>query len=314
MSQKISNDKELYRKLCAEELDVPVFYKDWWLDAVCDGESWQVVMYRQDPNVVAVMTYFVKRKFVFNILTVPPLTKFMGPYFIRDFDDRKTQSILQKLVDKLPAISGFSQTLHYQIENWLPYKWKGFSQTTYYSYRLENLDQLEEVWQNIEADYRNNKIGKASPLYSIEEDLDFEQLYNLTLKPFKRQQIAMPVSKEILKRVVEACALNGAGKSLYARSLSGEVVAAVYLVWDQHSCYLLLAGENDQSRSDGAGVYLTWKAIEYAAENLKLSNFDFLGGMSENLERTRRQFGARQTPYFLISKYARLLKLMKNFS
>lgn len=311
MSKNISFDKQQYRDWCAVEQAVPVFFQDWWLDLVCGPDDWQVILYVEDPNIVAVMPYYAKKKAFLSYVTMPPLTKFMGPFFVRKFDPRKEQSILVKLVDALPSFSGFTQTLHYQIKNWLPYKWKGFGQTAYYSYWLRNIKNLDLIWQNMDADYRNNKISKAKERVSVREDLDFDNLFRLTMEPFQRQKVNLPLNREFLQRLVGKIYERGCGKSLYATDDQDHMLAMVLIIWDRKSCYLLLAGENDVSRSSGAGIYLTWKAIEYASNNLSVNTFDFLGGMPENLERTRRQFGAEQVPYFLIYKYTGLYKLIK---
>lgn len=312
MSKNISYDKQWYRDWCAVNQIVPVFFQDWWLDLVCGEDGWEVILYIEDPQIVAVMPYCLKKKTFFSYITMPLLTKFMGPFFIRRFDERKEQSILVKMVDALPLFSRFTQTLHYQIQNWLPYKWKGFKQTAYYSYCLRNIRDRELTWLNIDADYRNNKIAKIADFISVKEDLDFETLYKLTVEPFQRQKVKMPVPSEFLAKVVDKVYEKGCGKSLYAIDGQNNVLAAVLLIWDRKSCYLLLAGENDQSRKSGTGIYLTWKAIEYASEKLAVNSFDFLGGMAENLERTRRQFGAEQVPYFLISKDRGLFKLFRS--
>ena len=309
MSKNINFDKDMYRDLCGRDLEVPVFYQAWWLDIVCGSNDWQVALYIEDPHVVAVMPYYLKRISFFDTITMPALTKFMGPFFVRKFDDRKSQSILNKLVEALPPVSKFVQTLHYQIKNWLPYKWKGFGQTAYYSYVLRGIKNLDQIWKNIDSDYRNNKIARAEELFEIRENLDFDTLYRLTTEPFERQKIKMPVSRPLLEKIIIAAETRKSGKSFYAIDRQGITTAVVFLIWDRKSCYLLLAGENEDSRSNGGGIYLIWKAIEYASKNLQVNTFDFLGGMSENLERTRRQFGAEQVPYFLVSKYTGLLKL-----
>lgn len=313
MPKKISHNKDLFRSLCKEEPDIPVFFRDWWLDVTCGEDNWQIILYLEDPHVVAFMTYFLKKKYSFNTITVPPLTKFNGPYFLKDFPERKKQSILNRMVEEIPSVSSFSQTLHYQITNWLPYKWKGYTQTAYYSYRLLNLGQLEDIWSNMDVDYRNNKIGKASVKYRIAEDLDFETLYRFTVAPFQRQKIELPVSRQLLENLVRVCTEHQSGKGLFAVDQQENIVGAVFVIWDRTNCYLLLAGENEQSRLDGAGIWLTWQAIEYASKILQSEVFDFLGGMSENLERTRRQYGAEQTPYFLITRKTGLLKFLHKF-
>jgi hypothetical protein len=77
---------------------------------------------------------------------------------------------------------------------------------------------------------------------------------------------------------------------------------------------LLLAGENDFARKNGVGIFTIWHGIQYAAESLHISTFDFLGGMDENLERTRRQFGAKQIPYFLVERNRGIYGLLKSLS
>jgi hypothetical protein len=37
-------NKQKYRKFCKKEKNIPVFSKDWWLDAVCGEENWDVAI------------------------------------------------------------------------------------------------------------------------------------------------------------------------------------------------------------------------------------------------------------------------------
>ena len=63
----------------------------------------------------------------------------------------------------------------------------------------------------------------------------------------------------------------------------------------------------------GATSYLTWEAIKFAAT--VTNTFDFEGSMLEPVERFVRAFGARQKPYFEISKIKALpLKIAQDIS
>ena len=44
--------KNLYRDLCAKENSIPVFSRDWWLDAVC-YEDWEVLTLEKNDKVYA---------------------------------------------------------------------------------------------------------------------------------------------------------------------------------------------------------------------------------------------------------------------
>jgi len=37
-------DKELYREFCQVEDNIPIFSKDWWMDAVCGEDNWDVIL------------------------------------------------------------------------------------------------------------------------------------------------------------------------------------------------------------------------------------------------------------------------------
>lgn len=51
--------KDSYREFCRQNDDVPVFLKDWWMDAVCD-DNWDAVVIKNNDTVTAVMPYFLK--------------------------------------------------------------------------------------------------------------------------------------------------------------------------------------------------------------------------------------------------------------
>ncbi len=309
MSKKIIFDKSAYRDLC-QSIYVPIFYQPWWLDVVA-GDQWDVMLYREDPNVVAINTFFLKQKGPFMHITMPPLTKFAGPFFLGQFSQRKRQRILKAFENALPEVSGFQQTFHYTVLNWLPYFWKGYKQTVNYSFVLNDIRDIERTYSNVVADYRNNKMAKAAERVKINYDLNHAELLKLMEAPFIRQGIRMPVEKTLIHRIVETCEKKGRGRSLYAVDPEGNIHSAIFMIWDQRMTYLLLAGENPEFRSSGAGIYTTWAGIKYASEEIGSQTFDFLGGMSQSLERTRQQFGATPVPYFYLSRWKGLARVFR---
>ncbi len=203
MSKKIKFDKARFRQLCRDHSGVPIFFQDWWLDNACQDGEWQVMLYEEDPHIVAILPYFIKRKGPFKYITMPPLTKFAGPYFLKSFPERKQHSIVVKMVDALPEVSGCQQTLHYQIQNWLPYKWQGFEQTAYYSYLIPDISDLDMVYENISPDYRKNKFKKAQNAVTVKVGLDHERLIDVCKQPFIRQGDKMPVTESYLRSLLK---------------------------------------------------------------------------------------------------------------
>ena len=90
-----------------------------------------------------------------------------------------------------------------------------------------------------------------------------------------------------------------------AYDTKGRFHAGDYVLHDNRSSYLLMAGSDPNLRSSGAHALATWESIKFAANTSKV--FDFEGSMSEPIERYFRSFGAVQKPYFKIEKYNSLL-------
>jgi hypothetical protein len=78
------------------------------------------------------------------------------------------------------------------------------------------------------------------------------------------------------------------------------VRSALYLVRDAATTYLLYGGTDPEFRSTGVNSVVVWEATRRACETSR--SFDFLGSMIEPVERVNRSFGARQVPYFFVTK------------
>lgn len=294
--------KEAYHQFCQENKELPIFFQDWYLDAVCQEGHWEVVMEEKAGKIVGVLPYYIKQKGPFKYITMPPLTKMMGPFILPAYrTDAHFIKITTALIEQLPSVAASEQLLDYSIDNWLPFYWKGYQQTTRYSYILD-LSNMEEVYKNLSADYKNNKIKKARELVTIVQDRSLELLYGVNKMSFDRQQLAVPYSLDFLKRLDVALMEQDARTMFFAIDESEQIHAVAYLIWDKQRAYYLLAGDDPTLRKSGAGILLAWRAIQYTNEVLGLPIFDFQGSMIPSIERVRRQFGAIRQPYFFINK------------
>jgi hypothetical protein len=305
--------KETYRTFCNQAPpDFPVFMQHWFLDAVCAAGSWDAVVVENGEGVQAVMPFFIKKKWNKNYVAMPTLCRFMGPYIIPAYRNNRNEiSLLKKLLDQLPPLASFEQDFNYTAQNWLPFYWKKFQQTTRYSYRI-SLDDLDAVYQNMWPDYRNQKIKKARERVHIETGSDLGEFYRIHNLSFERQNLKPPFAFPFFEQLIKALDANNAGKLFYTKDQEGgELHAVACLIWDKNSAYFLLAGEDPTLRNSGAGILLAWETIRYAAEELKLPWFDFAGSMIEPIARVRKQFGASETPYLRVWKDQHWLWKMK---
>ena len=312
----VSSNKEKYRCFCQSTPDVPLFSKDWWLDAVSGAAGWDVAIVEKGGHIVGAMPYCFGRKYNFTLLTQPKLTQTLGPW-IRPSSAKyakalgQQKDIMHALIDQLPPFDHFSQKWHYSVTNWLPFYWRGFQQTTHYTYVLKEIADMNLLWDGLQENIRTD-IRKAEGRLGLEvrDDLGVDNFLRLNRLTFARQGKALPYPEDLVRRIDRACASRGCRKIWIAQDDEGRNHAAAYVVWDKNSAYYLMGGGDPELRNSGATSLCLWKAIGHAAMVTK--SFDFEGSMIESVERFCRGFGAVQTPYFKISKTPSILLRLRN--
>lgn len=301
----LSESTNAYRAFCTQApADFPLFMQDWYLDAVCSDGDWQAIVSWHDGKISGVWPVFLKKKWHWRYVAMPLMGKLMGPYIVPSMRGGSNEMrVLNALLDQFPApLAAFQQDFNYTITNWLPLYWRGFSQTTRYSYVLPLQPEVAELWINVEKNYRR-KVQKAQVVATVRTDLGPETLHRLCVMSFERQQLDFPLDYAYFKGIYDAFDTRRAGQAFFAVDKeTGTVFSAVYLVWDQSSAYLLWGGDDPQFRSSGTGILLQWEAIVYAKNILQLPVFDFEGSMIQAIEQGRRYFGAVQKPYFRVRK------------
>jgi len=310
-------NKEKYRQLCKSNTEINIFMQDWWLDALC-GDSWDVLLKEQDNKIIASLPYFIQKKYCFKTILPAHLTPINALWITYEqgmnLTTRYTFEIevmdyFAKELDKL-HLSYYCQKFYHKITNWLGFYWNGFTQTTYYTYRIEDISDLELVNKNINSRKRK-LIRNAMESIIVDEDITNEDFYKLLSMSFERQHKTLPYSFEIFDRMEKACSERNVSKKLVAKDQEGNKCAVMYLVFSNDVCYTLASGADPKYRDSGAMALLNWKSIEIASQ-MEMKEIDFTGSMMQNVEKFLRFYGAKQTSYFLIEKhYSKLYSLLK---
>lgn len=299
----------------AEPLTVPetvsLFQQPWWLRAVAP-RRWGVVEAWIGGDLRARMPYVVERRMGLTLLKMPPLTQTLGPWFAPSagkYVSRlgRQKELMNELVAQLPPFDHFHQNLHPSVTNWLPLYWRGFEQTTRYTYRLDDLSDEEAVWKGC-SDVLRNQVRKAKKTVEVKTGLSIERFLDLHEATFRRQGLPLPYSRDLVRRLDRACAAQDARRIFHAEDAQGRVHAAVYVVFDDRCAYYLMSGSDAELRKSGALALLLWRAIRFAATVTK--SFDFEGSMLEPVERFFRAFGAVQTPYFEVTGSSRRMRVL----
>lgn len=299
--------KEEYRELCQQELSIPLFSRDWWLDIVCGTDDWDVLLYKKNGRIEAAMPLYLPWH---GVVSMPVYTQTMGPWIAPESEDTKyihrlsrRQEILQSFVGQLKGYTHFFQNFSYPITDWLPFYWDGYKQTTRYTYILDNIklltDTPDSVWENMSQSIRRNIRKAQKQGIEIRSAIPIPDFLEVQRQTFQRQGLR-PVKTHILEKLIRESLRRNQGRLWGAYDSYGNLHAAIFVVIQDSSAYYLAGGGNPRFRSSGAHSLALWQAIQDAA--IYTDRFDFEGSMLPGVERFFREFGAKQMPYFAINK------------
>ena len=291
-----------------------IFSSPEWLEAVSPG-NWDYLLLEKKNSIRACMPIIKIIKYRFSVLNMPPLTQSLG--VLLPSEEGKYAEVLSRdikrmneLLAQLPSFSYFLQRFHPSFKNWLPFYWNGFKQTTRYTYIIQDLTNIDNVWNGFRSNIRQ-EIRKAEKKLIINQSDDLDALIFCIKSTFKRHG-GLDFNFKALERIFQTCNNLDSGKIFLARNKNGDLCGGVYIVWDNKSSYYLSGGSPDQYRTTGVMSFLLWEAIKFSSEVTKQFNFE--GSMIKPIERFFRAFGAKQIPYFEISKSnSNFINWYKNF-
>jgi Acetyltransferase (GNAT) domain len=280
-----------------------VFEQPWWLDSVAPG-AWSEAVVRREDEVVARLPYARRRKLGLTMIVQPTFTQTLGPWlgplegkYARRLETEK--KLLAQLIEQLPPFDFFRMSFAPALTNWLPFYWAGFTATVYYTYRIEDLSDLDRVQGDFQ-DHVRRGIRKAQRAVEVDHEFPLDGLLRLDAQTYARKGLKLPHSYDVLRRLDAACAARGSRRILGAVDAQGRTHAGLYVAWDERTLYALVSALDPELRVSGANTLLYWEAIRLAGEVSRA--FDFEGSMVEPVEHYFRAFGARQTHYFCVSK------------
>ncbi len=309
--------KEQYIKFCTDtdatfrnnREPVSIFAQPWFLDAVCGADNWNVCMdFGKNGEIIGTMTYHFVKKWGFKILKQPALTPYMSVWVQTDptwkTENRLSfeKTVLKNLIEQLPKTVFSLQMYPPNLQNWLPFLWKGYQITPLMNYVIEDLGDSQKVWDNMKSAVRN-KIRKAEKAgIKIEVLDDFDAFYTIFRKTVNRLGYKTGATKEILGRVHEEIRQRDAGKIFFARDTEGVILAAIYVVWDSKKATYWVATMDDKTGKNGATSLLMWHILQELGKR-KIEQFEATGSMAENLESFISAFGAKQEFFWKMTKY-----------
>lgn len=274
------------------------------MEAVCAGKHWDVALTQGGA-----LPYLIGKRLGMRFVVQPQLTQYNGPWY--DYPEGLDENhrlafekeVAGRLVDQLShlRLAYFQQNFAPSVTNWLPFHWRGFSQTTRYTYRIDDISDQERVFAAFDRDKRQKKIRKsetglrADLALSPDAFADFHQRY------WRAKGQKDLLSHDFIVRVCSTAMERGQGMILAARSVDDGILrGARFAVWDDNSAYSLLSALNPDGHDNGVSAWMFWQLMLRLKD--KTRAFDFEGSMDEGVEYSYRLYGAVQTPYSQVSR------------
>lgn len=316
--------KEEYRKFCREDGNkLPIFMQDWYLDAtVADGAEWRVICIKENQKIVAVFPFqYEKIRTRFGIQLYKIRNTFQmvhGGIWIDDSvcntTGKREKYLIEKVnqvIEQLPYYDSLVTKFDLPFMDWTPLYWKGFKQTTYYTYIMDpqNYDRDEEkLFRSFRADRKRN-IKKAEQLYTVDRSLTGEDFYNLLDSTYIEKEKQISYSYGQFRNLDKAISEHDAGIVYGARDKKGVVVAASYIFCEEKRRYNMFVAFKQGVR--GALELTTWYGMRDCLRNDII--FDFEGSMIPGVSEYNRGFYVEKKPYYVISDCSNKMKVVEGF-
>ncbi len=308
MMHRYTETQERYKDLCEDERSIPLMMQYWWMETVCPGE-WDVFLVEEKEQIVGALPYHIRSKFGMRFLLQPQRTQYGGIWIKRSpgpVCDGERLAYEKRVFEKLIAqIEGlklgyYEQCLHHSITNWLPFYWKGYTQTTRYTYVIESIGNHEKCISRF-SPAKQRQVRKAEGLFTLDLNLTPDEFYashKQSLQDSRSETIEY--SYEFFLRLWKGTTARRQGQIFALRDKAGKVHSAHFIVWDKTSAYDLLYFIQPEHASSGASTLIIAEILKWLINKTKA--FDFEGSMIEGVENSYRQFGTTQKPYFQIRK------------
>lgn len=308
MEQHTSN-KDKYIFFCKNNNAVPLYLQPWWMDAVCKvGDEWEVFLYEEMNVIKGVFVCYFVNIMGLRMVIQPQLTQYNGIWLNYDeivtkndkvyFEKKAITHLLSQLNEY--GFDYFNQNFPLNFNNWLPFYWQRFEQTTRYTYQLDGIDYPEACYEKFSY-AKKKQIRKAQKELNLNTEMNGEDFYThlSNYQSSKGQKVLY--SKNFFLNLYETCKSNNQGEIIAVSDINGEVHAALFVVWDKSIAYNLISTIHPKYKDSGASTLVVYEAIKHLAGKVKV--FDFEGSMDQGIENSFSQFGTQQASYFSIKKY-----------
>lgn len=296
------NDKEAYRLLCEDRTDIPLFMQHWWMEAVCIGKNWNVLLERDRNGVIiGAMPYLLRQKLWVRYIVLPQQTQINGIWIQPLLTQAEQETLYDHFMSRLREMNIAYYYQQYPLYSKAPtyLAQHGFNVRLRYTYRIEDLSDLDQLISSFSKN-KKRQLQKALSLH-VDFSLSPDDFYHFHTVCLNLQGKVISYSQDFFLTLYQATHSRNQGQIIGIRDANNALLAALFLVWDEQTSYFLIPCHDKNYAHTGASALLVLEAIKLARQHSQ--TFDFEGSMIKNVANSYRQFGSTKTPYYSVERY-----------
>ena len=302
--------KKKWRLICQEREDVPIYKQAWYWDATTDSDDdWKVILY-EGNNVIVAFPFLYKKVHGLWRIELPWQVQRSGFYIgipKETAEDKKILYLIEALdyiCDRIPKYDYFN--VNFDIDNWSPFYWKGFTATPQYTYTISGKDP--EIIKATFSRNRRRRISNGEKKHEIRiNNLDIQEVWDFFELSYEKRDRKLSYSKEKFMKLMEATSAHDALEimSIYDRQ---KIIAVEITLKDKQRYYWQL-GTHLPEYQDATSL-AAYHTIQEALREEK--KFDFEGSMIKGVAEFNLSFLPDTEIYYTIHDESLKYTLLKD--
>lgn len=299
----MATNKEKYALWAAQQVDMPLFMQAWWMDAVCAGKQWDVILVENAlGEILGAMPYLLRSRLGVRYIVMPQQTQIGGIWVDSAISGNQWQvaEVCRQIVEQLDGLKLAYYYQHFPTHSYCvePMRALGFSTKERVTYRVEELGDAEAMVARFSKN-KKRQLQKAKDLI-VDKSMTAEAFYRYHLSCLAEQKKAISYTREFFLVLERKLSRLGQCAILAIKDQQGNIHAAAFLVWDRKKMYYLIPCYSLAYGHSGAGALLVLEAMKLCRE--KHLTFDFEGSIVPSIAEHYRQFGSSPCTYYSVEK------------
>ena len=222
-------NKERYIAWAAKQEYMPIFMQPWWMDAVCAGKEWDVLLAEDEQGeIIGAMPYLLRKRAWFRYIIMPQQTQIGGIWVTEQItaDRWKTAEVCRALKEQLDALN-----LAYYYQQYMPgslcvdaMRGLGFKTKERVTYRVDDLSDLDSLIASFSKNKRR-QLQKALSLHA-ERGMEAEDFYRFHVRCMAARKRKIRYSREFLLVLDRKARRNKQCEIIKVCNADGQVYAA----------------------------------------------------------------------------------------